>query len=38
MAKAQAKGQQSAKAAAKKRIVKVDAYGDAHINAARSTT
>ena len=25
--------QQSAKAAAKKRIVKVDAYGDAHINA-----
>lgn len=36
MAKAQAgKGgaQQSAKAAAKKRIVKVDAYGDAHINA-----
>jgi small subunit ribosomal protein S11 len=36
MAKAQAgggKGQQSAKAAAKKRIVKVDAYGDAHVNA-----
>jgi small subunit ribosomal protein S11 len=35
MAKAQAggKGQQSAKAAAKKRIVKVDAYGDAHISA-----
>jgi len=37
MAKAQAGGgkgqQQSAKAAAKKRIVKVDAYGDAHINA-----
>ena len=35
MAKAQGgKGaQQSAKAAAKKRIVKVDAYGDAHINA-----
>jgi small subunit ribosomal protein S11 len=32
MAKAQ-KGQQSAKAAAKKRIVKVDAYGDAHITA-----
>ena len=32
MAKAQ-KAQQSAKAAAKKRIVKVDAYGDAHINA-----
>ena len=28
-----AKAQQSAKAAAKKRIVKVDAYGDAHINA-----
>ncbi|RYF82770.1 MAG: 30S ribosomal protein S11 [Chitinophagaceae bacterium] len=26
-------GQQSAKAAAKKRIVKVDAYGDAHVNA-----
>ena len=37
MAKAQAGGkggqQQSAKAAAKKRIVKVDAYGDAHVNA-----
>jgi small subunit ribosomal protein S11 len=35
MAKAQAggKGQVSAKAAAKKRIVKVDAYGDAHVNA-----
>ncbi|RYY87133.1 MAG: 30S ribosomal protein S11 [Chitinophagaceae bacterium] len=33
MAKAQKGGQQSAKAAAKKRIVKVDAYGDAHINA-----
>lgn len=36
MAKAQSgKGgaQQSAKAAAKKRIVKVDAYGDAHISA-----
>ncbi len=32
MAKA-AKAQNSAKAAAKKRIVKVDAYGDAHINA-----
>ncbi|HRO71704.1 MAG TPA: 30S ribosomal protein S11, partial [Chitinophagaceae bacterium] len=31
MAKAQA--QNSAKAAAKKRIVKVDAYGDAHISA-----
>jgi small subunit ribosomal protein S11 len=30
MAKAQ---QNSAKAAAKKRIVKVDAYGDAHVNA-----
>ena len=27
-----AKAQQSAKAAAKKRVVKVDAYGDAHIN------
>lgn len=37
MAKAQAggKGQQvSAKAAAKKRIVKVDSYGDAHITAS----
>ncbi len=33
MAKAQ-KGQQSAKSAAKKRIVKVDAYGDAHIVAS----
>ena len=35
MAKAQAGGgkAQSAKAAAKKRIVKVDSYGDAHINA-----
>ncbi|HVF96833.1 MAG TPA: 30S ribosomal protein S11 [Flavisolibacter sp.] len=36
MAKAQSgKGgaQQSAKAAAKKRVVRVDAYGDAHINA-----
>ncbi|RYY40900.1 MAG: 30S ribosomal protein S11 [Chitinophagaceae bacterium] len=33
MAKAQKGGQQSAKAAAKKRIVKVDAYGDAHISA-----
>ena len=32
MAKAQAQ-QQSAKAAAKKRVVKVDAYGDAHISA-----
>jgi small subunit ribosomal protein S11 len=29
-----AKAQQSAKAAAKKRIVKVDAYGDAHITAS----
>ncbi|MGE5521660.1 MAG: 30S ribosomal protein S11 [Candidatus Dadabacteria bacterium] len=28
-----AKAQQSAKAAAKKRIVKVDSYGDAHVNA-----
>lgn len=28
-----AKAQNSAKAAAKKRIVKVDSYGDAHINA-----
>jgi small subunit ribosomal protein S11 len=37
MAKAQAsggKGQQSAKAAAKKRIVKVDTYGDAHVTAS----
>jgi small subunit ribosomal protein S11 len=35
MAKAQAKGQQpSAKAAAKKRVVKVDSYGDAHISAS----
>jgi small subunit ribosomal protein S11 len=36
MAKAQAggKAQPSAKAAAKKRIVKVDAYGDAHITAS----
>ncbi len=36
MAKAQSgggKGQQSAKAAAKKRVVKVDSYGDAHISA-----
>ena len=32
MAKAQQKGQ-SAKAAAKKRVVKVDSYGDAHISA-----
>ena len=29
-----AKAQTSAKAAAKKRIVKVDNYGDAHINAS----
>ena len=29
-----AKAQQSAKAAAKKRIVKVDAYGDAHVTAS----
>ena len=34
MAKAQAKGQPSAKAASKKRVVKVDAYGDAHIVAS----
>src|SRR6187431_3659976 len=36
MAKAQAsgKGQPSAKAAAKKRVVKVDSYGDAHIVAS----
>ena len=35
MAKAQGgKGAQSAKAAAKKRIVKVDAYGDAHVTAS----
>jgi small subunit ribosomal protein S11 len=36
MAKAQAsgKGQPSAKAAAKKRLVKVDTYGDAHIVAS----
>ena len=36
MAKAQAGGkgqQQTGKAAAKKRIVKVDSYGDAHVNA-----
>ena len=34
MAKTQQKTQQvSAKAASKKRVVKVDAYGDAHINA-----
>ncbi len=33
MAKTQQKNQVSAKAAAKKRVVKVDAYGDAHINA-----
>src|SRR5574339_1019967 len=34
MAKAQAQQQVSAKAAAKKRVVKVDAYGDAHITAS----
>ena len=35
MAKAQAKAQApSAKAAAKKRVVKVDTYGDAHISAS----
>lgn len=35
MAKAQAKGQApSAKAASKKRVVKVDSYGDAHISAS----
>ncbi len=34
MAKAQAKGQTSAKAAAKKRVVKVDSYGDVHITAS----
>ena len=37
MAKAQqqgAKGQGSAKAAAKKRVVKVDTYGDAHVTAS----
>ncbi len=36
MAKAQGggKGQQSAKAAAKKRVVKVDTYGDAHVTAS----
>ncbi len=33
MAKAQANAKATGKAAAKKRIVKVDAYGDAHINA-----
>ncbi|MGZ8509478.1 MAG: 30S ribosomal protein S11 [Chitinophagaceae bacterium] len=33
MAKAQAQQQTSAKAAAKKRVVKVDSYGDAHISA-----
>src|SRR3954467_12458243 len=33
MAKATQQQPQSAKAAAKKRIVKVDVYGDAHINA-----
>ncbi|WEK35231.1 MAG: 30S ribosomal protein S11 [Candidatus Pseudobacter hemicellulosilyticus] len=34
MAKAQASKGNSAKAAAKKRIVKVDSYGDAHISAS----
>src|SRR3954467_2915344 len=34
MAKATQQQPQSAKAAAKKRIVKVDSYGDAHINAS----
>ena len=34
MAKAQQQQQPSAKAAAKKRIVKVDSYGDAHITAS----
>ena len=33
MAKAQAQQQVSAKAASKKRVVKVDSYGDAHISA-----
>jgi small subunit ribosomal protein S11 len=33
MAKAQQQQQVSAKAAAKKRVVKVDAYGDAHVSA-----
>ena len=33
MAKAQGQKGQSAKAAAKKRVVKVDSYGDAHISA-----
>ena len=33
MAKAQQQQQTSAKAAAKKRVVKVDSFGDAHINA-----
>jgi small subunit ribosomal protein S11 len=33
MAKAQQQQQQSPKAASKKRIVKVDTYGDAHVNA-----
>lgn len=33
MAKAQAQAQTGTKAAAKKRVVKVDAYGDAHISA-----
>jgi small subunit ribosomal protein S11 len=34
MAKAQGQKAQSAKAAAKKRVVKVDSYGDAHITAS----
>ncbi len=34
MAKAQGSKAASAKAAAKKRVVKVDAYGDAHISAS----
>ncbi|HXL57943.1 MAG TPA: 30S ribosomal protein S11 [Chitinophagaceae bacterium] len=33
MAKAQTKAQTSAKTTAKKRVVKVDVYGDVHINA-----
>jgi small subunit ribosomal protein S11 len=33
MAKAQAQQAQSAKAAARKRVVKVDSYGDAHVSA-----
>ena len=34
MAKQQQGGKQSAKAAAKKRVVKVESYGDAHIVAS----